>query len=271
MALQKNIELNNHPCIVIITVIAGVVGIISGCVSVFIFLSGNTSIPTMLNIPSPTRLAQNSSDVPSLPATTPTPRISTPPLPTIAFTATAPKFTDTPTNLASALNPGQTWVQDGILLVLTEPIVTLDRIATSFILKNKTNSQIMFNLGLDSFSVRDNLGNNGKILVSNRFVCPTGFCYSIPQETISPDDLWCNPPPGYTGYYAIPAGCPRTTPVPISYLGAGDTTLKAGESLKIDVQFSDLNLIKTQVTEVIVTVKELSRIKDVSWRIAISH
>jgi hypothetical protein len=74
-----------------------------------------------------------------------------------------------------------------------------------------------------------------------------------------------------SGCTKLTLGCPHSTPIPISFPGTGDTILKAGESLKIDMEFSGLNLMKMEVTEVIVTVKELSRVKDVSWRIDISH
>ena len=270
MASRKNTELSNHPVVVTIAVVASIVGIISSCVAVYIFLSGNTSVSRTSGSPTPTRLAQDLSDMPSGSMIVTTPRIPTPPSPMIAVASATPELTIAPTPTASVLNLEQAWIQDGVALALKEPDIRPDKVTASFILKNKTNGQITFNFGLDSFSVRDNLGNDGRIMVPNRYVCPTGTCYSIPQEIITPGP--CDRPPGHDNVTMLfPIWCPHSTPMPISYPGTGDTILKAGESLKIDMEFSDLDLMKMEVTEVIVTVKKLSRIRDVSWRIAISH
>ena len=270
MASRKSTELSNHPVVVTIAVVASIVGIISSCVAVYSFLSGNTSVSRTSGSPTPTRLAQDLSDMPSGSMVVTTPRIPTPPSPMIAVASATPELTLAPTPTASVLNLEQAWIQDGVALALKEPDIRPDKVTASFILKNKTNGQIMFNFGSDSFSVRDNLGNDGRIRVPNRYVCPTGTCYSIPQEIITPNP--CEPPPGHkNAMWNLPTGCPRSTPIPILYPGTGDTILKAGESLKIDMEFSGFDLMKMEITEVIVTVKELSRVKDVSWRIAISH
>ena len=141
-------------------------------------------------------------------------------------------------------------------------------ITALLVLNNGTDNQIMFNYDMDSFSARDNLGNSGKISLTNRCVCARGTCYPVPTRTPTrevPCSSW-NPCDGGLGGPAL-----GNIPTPTCYQGIGDVVLKPGESLKIDMVLSGLNLIKLQVTDVIVTVAEFSRAKNVSWRMTISH
>jgi hypothetical protein len=126
---------------------------------------------------------------------------------------------------------GETWTQNDIALTLQKATIGTDKISALFVLENKTKGQILFTFGLDSFSVKDNTGATGNVWVNNR---------CIPQQSV------CSP-------------------------GSGDSSLAAGESLQIDMEFSDMSLAKSQVMEVVITVKEISRLKNISWRVSIPH
>ena len=180
-----------------------------------------------------------------------------------------PAIGSTPT----LLNVGQIWTKDGVVLALQPPDIQVDKIVTRFILKNNTNTQIMFTFGLEAFSGQDNLGTSAKVVVPNRCICSTGTCYTIPQEpTITPHPCY---PSDNAGYTTRPWWCGNTTATPTSSPscigGTGNTIVKPGESLGINTEFSNMNLINTQVTEVVIRVNELSRIKNVGWRIVIPH
>jgi len=58
--------------------------------------------------------------------------------------------------------------------------------------------------------------------------------------------------------------------ISVCYAG-NEINLDAGNSLQIDMEFSDLDYSKSQVTEIVITVKELARIKDTNWRVMVPH
>lgn len=130
------------------------------------------------------------------------------------------------------LEVGQTWRESGEELSLKNVVLHANKIVASFNLRNQTGQQLIFQVSGDNFLAKDNLGAMASVYLPN-----VGLTSS-------------------TGPYVVGGG--------------GTVTLETGYELSADVEFT-LNLGNSQVTEVVITVIDLSRIGEACWRVPIYH
>ena len=164
--------------------------------------------------------------------------------PTATITIPTPtKLRDTPTG--TILNDGETWRQGGSELTLTDfifrPRSNPDdaQIFTSWTYKNISSQDIVLTFSHTNFTAQSNLGNQLKTLKFYAYGVSGFYCddISIVVKSNKVFDFFDMCGPGSTGY-----------------------------KLPIVVDLGN-----KQITEVVITVKDISSITNAKWKISISH
>jgi hypothetical protein len=145
---------------------------------------------------------------------------------------TATLFLQTSTPSGPTLAVNETWVQNGIEIFLDQLRVNPDGISVHVIVSNQTGQSLLFDFDSRNFSLTDNLGNMGESRLLN------GRIFDIQKILVGAE---------------------------------GASKLEIGEKMDVDMGFNGLNFGNPSITYAILTIKELSRAKNVRWQIVIPH